>query len=179
MDFQADNTGSAKPVSIFETLPEETRKALRVRCQEYEHFRQDLLFRLHEFSARVSRADSDARKSFDVLNTLKSGSDHLLEQLNQQPEPDEFSPDFQIRLSENFRTLDRMRLELIHLQADFPEDRSCEKTDSDNRFFELDSISLGQFFRIGTGLFLPLIVAVLLSAVLISAVIVLTFRFGL
>ena len=167
----------APPVSVFESLPEETRKALRARCLEYEHSRKDLLFRLHEFSVRTARMETDARKNTEILQRLKEGSSAWIEKLEQQQEPDEFSADFQLRLSDNIRELDRIRLELIQLQSEMPEEaRSADTTKQSGLFAELDSVSFCQLFRIGSGLFLPVILTALLCAVLIGLAIVLAFR---
>ena len=173
-----ENTTS--PVSIFDSLPEETRKALRARLQEYEYSRKDLLFRLHELSAKVVRMDSDARKQTEVLGPLRSRLEACLQLLEQQQEPDEYSSDFQIRLSEKHRELDRIRLDLIQIQSEMPsEPDSNRAVKSAGLFSELDSVSFGQLFRIGFALFLPVILILLLSGILISLVILLTFRVGL
>ena len=167
----------APPLSVFDSLPEETRKALRDRCLDYEHSKKDLLFRLHEFSARAARMETDARKNAELLQRLKAGSAGWIDKLEQQQEPDEFSADFQIRLSDNFRELDRIRLELIDLQAEMPEEkRPADTVRQAGLFAELDSVSFGQLFRIGSGLFLPVILAALLGALMIGLAIVLVFR---
>lgn len=168
------------PVSIFDTLPEETRKALRTRLQEYGYSRKDLLFRLHEFSAQVARMESEAKKQTGILEPLKARTEALLQQLDQQREPDEFSGDFQTRLSENHRELDRIRLVLIQLRSELPEETAPDHAARQAGIFsELDSVSFGQLFRIGAGLFMPLILVLLLIGILISVVILLTFRVGL
>ena len=167
----------APPVSVFASLPEETRKALGARCLEYEHSKKDLLFRLHEFSAQTARMETDARKNSEILQRLKESSAAWIEKLEQQQEPDEFSADFQLRLSDNFRELDRIRLELIQLKSEMPEEnRSADTAQPHNLFAELDSVSFGQLFRIGSGLLMPLILTALLGAILICITIVLTFR---
>ena len=167
----------APRVSVFESLPEETRKALRARCLEFEHSKKDLLFRLHELSARTARMETDARRNAELSQRLKEGSAAALKKLERQQEPDEFSEDFQLRLSDNFRELDRIRLELIDLQAELPEEnRSGAPARQAGLFAELDSVSFGQLFRIGTGLFLPVILTALLCAVLIAIALVLVFR---
>jgi len=175
---ETDGTGNTlPPVSIFESLPEETRKALRTRLQEYGYNRKDLLFRLHEFLAKVTRMESDVRKQAEALGPLKASLESLLLQLDQQQEPDEFSSDFQTRLSENHRALDHIRLDLIQLQSELPEEKGPENAPkSAGLFSELDSVSFGQLFRIGAGLFMPVILILLLSGILISVVILLTFR---
>ena len=169
----------AAPVSVFETLPEETRKALRARWQEYEHFRQDLSFRLHEFSAGISRMETETRRNAEALQNAKSALDTLLHRLEQQQELDEFAPNFQMHLAENFRELDRMRLDLIQIQALKPAENPAENRKGTNLFAELDSVSFGQLFRIGTALFLPLTLAIVFSTLLLILAIALTFRIGL
>ena len=173
---------SRKPaVSVFDSLPEETRSALRARWQDYEYSRKDLLFRLHEFSAGIVRMETDTRNRAEILQTLKTGAETQLGNLDQLPEPDEFSPDFQVRLAENFRALERMRIELIQLQADLPADGSPREggQKKENLFAELDSVSFGQIFRIGSAFFMPLILMLFFSVVALCASIILTFRFGL
>ena len=167
----------APRVSVFDSLPEETGKALRARCLEYEHSKKDLLFRLHEFSARADRMETDARKNEELLRRLKDGSAAALEKLERQQDPDEYSQDFQLRLSDNFRELDRIRLDLIDLQAEMPEEKQSDAPARGSGLFaELDSVSFGQLFRIGAGLFLPVILTALLCAVLIALALILVFR---
>ena len=171
-----ENTTS--PVSIFDSLPDETRKALRARLQEYEYSRKDLLFRLHELSAKVVRMDSDARKQAETLGPLRSRLEACLQLLEQQQEPDEYSSDFQIRLSEKHRELDRIRLDLIQIQSEMPsEPDSNRAVKSAGLFSELDSVSFGQLFRIGSALLLPLMLTLLFCCLLLAAAIILTFRF--
>ena len=167
-------------VSVFDSLPDETRKALRARWQDYEYSRKDLLFRMHEFSAGIARMETETRNRAETLQTLKSGAETQLRNLNQLPEPDEYSSDFQLRLSENFRELDRMRIELIQLQSVFREDGNRQEVREKEKFFpELDSVSFGQIFRIGSAFFMPLILILLFCVVALCASIILTFRFGL
>ncbi|MBO4647497.1 MAG: hypothetical protein J5806_05025 [Lentisphaeria bacterium] len=170
---------SAKPVSFLESLPEETRKAILARQQEIEQFRRDLLFRLHETAAKTAQTESDSRKRADSLLALKNQLDALMDQLERQQEPDEFSPDFQIQLSDNFRKLEKMRLELIEIQAAMPESSAPEAREKTNLLADLDSVTFGQLFRLGWAFFLPLILTVLLGLLLLAVVIIFTFRFGL
>ncbi|MBO4630755.1 MAG: hypothetical protein J5858_02415 [Lentisphaeria bacterium] len=168
------------PVSVFASLPEETRKALQARRQEYEQNRRDLLFRFHEFAAKVSRLEAETSQNSDAVLRVKSNLDTLLLQLNQQQEPDEFSADFQIRLSDNFRELDHLRLELIQLQSGIPEPNiPGPRSQEGNLFSELDSVSFSQIFRVGTALFMPLIIGIILCTMIIALAIVFTFRIGL
>ena len=167
------------PVSVFMGLPDETAKALRSRWQEYEHFRQDLNFRLHELSSQIVRRSEEAEKDSENLQKLKTESARLLERLEKQHDLDEFSPDFQFKLSENFRELEHLRIELIDLQPDASSEKPAEKQAAGNFFAELDSVSFGQLFRIGFALMLPLILALLLSGLLLILAIILTFRVNL
>jgi len=177
---QQETAEPGHPVSVFAALPEEARKALQARRREYEQTRRDLLFRLHEFAAKVSRLETETSKNSDAVQKVKSSLDTLLLRLDQQQEPDEFSVDFQIRLSGNFRELDRLRLELIQLQAVIPENNTPEFRNQERSLFaELDSVSFGQIFRVGTALFMPLIITIALSTLIIAAAIVFTFRIGL
>ncbi len=177
----ADSKGNnSAPVSVFDTLPDETRKALRTRLQEYGYSRKDLLFRLHEFYAKVTRLESEAKKQTETLGPLKSSLETLMQRLDQQQEPDEYAGNFQTRLSENHRELDRIRLDLIQLQSELPEETAPNSASNPGSLFsELDSVSFGQLFRIGVALFLPVILILLFSGILISIVILLTFRVGL
>lgn len=166
------------PVSVFESLPNETARALRSRHQEYEHFRQDLNFRLHELASQIARQCEELEKNADHLQKIKTETARLLEQLEKQTEPDEFSTDFQLRLSDNIRELEHMRIELIDLQPPAVE-KTAEDRSGKNILAELDSVTFGQLFRIGSALMLPLILMILFSGLLLMLTIVLTFRVNL
>ena len=169
----------AKPVSILESLPEETRKAILARRLEIEQFRRDLRFRLHESAVKTAQTEADSRKRADTLLALKNQLDVLTNQLEKQQEPDEFSQDYQIRLSESFRELEKIRLELIDIEAAMPESSAPETRGQTNLLADLDSVTFGQLFRLGWAFFLPLILTVSLGVLVLALVIVLTFRFAL
>ena len=167
------------PVSVFDRLPDTTAKALRSRWQEYEHFRQDLTFRLHELSSRIARQSEETEKNAENLQNMKMEVSLLLERMEKQPEPDEFSADFQLRLSENFRQLEHLRLKLIDIQSPLTEKQPAENRSGLNLFAELDSVTFGQLFRLGAALMLPLILMILFSSLLLIVAILLTFRVNL
>lgn len=166
------------PVSVFDQLPEATARALRTRWQEYEHFRQDLTFRLHELSSRIARQSEETEKNAENLHHMKQEVSLLLERMEKQPEPDEFSADFQLRLSENFRQLEHLRLELIDIQSPLTE-KPAENQSGKNLFADLDSVTFGQMFRLGTALMLPLILTIFFCGLLLMLTILLTFRVNL
>ncbi len=166
------------PVSVFDGLPAETAKALRARWQEYEHFRQDLNIRLHELAARIANQCAETEKNAADLQKMKEGTARLLESLEKQPELDEFSADFQLRLSDNFRQLEHLRIELTDIQL--PEtEKTVVNQSSKNAFAELDSVTFGQLFRIGAAFLLPLILAILFCGLVLTLTIFLTFRVNL
>lgn len=168
-----------EPVSVLEKLPETTRKALIERRQEYERVRQDLRFRLQELSSRLLRQESENRKAGEEFQSVRSRLDPLMERVEKQTEPDEFSEDFQMVLGGNIRELDQIRLELIDLQAEVPVTPAQTEVKSSNLFADLDSVSFGQLFRIGAGLAMPLILTILFCVLVLAAAIILTFRVGL
>ena len=168
----------AEPVSVLDKLSEASRQAWLERRLEYERVRQDLRFRLREFSGRIAREESENRKTGEEFQTVRDRLAPLSERVENQAEPDEFSEDFQMVLSRNIRELDSIRLELIDLQSLFPAPTQT-KEKSGNVFADLDSVSFGQLFRIGAGLSLPLILTLLFCAVLIGLTVILTFRVGL
>ncbi len=175
---KADESLPDRPVSVFEGLQPETAKALRSRWQEYEHFRQDLNIRLHELAARIANQYAETEKNSADLQKMKEETAKLLERLEKQPELDEYAPDFQLRLSDNYRQLEHLRIDLtdIHLPT-------AEKTAADqsakNLFAELDSVTFGQLFRLGAAFMLPLILAILFGGLLLMVTIFLTFRVSL
>ena len=167
-----------QPVSVFAGLPDETVKALRERLRDYEYSRRDLQFRLHEFAASVSRWEEELSRNTASLTTVRSSLDSLSVRLDQQQEPDEFSADFQMQLANNSRELDRIRIELIDIQSRLPEQKAEESVSQKNNLFaELDSVSFGQLFRIGSGLLMPLMLTIFFCCLLLAAAIILTFRF--
>ena len=168
----------AHPVSVFESLPAETSKALRSRWQEYEHFRQDLNFRLHELAARIANQCAETEKNSSAQQKMKAETARLLERLEQQPELDEYASDFQLRLSDNFRQLEHLRIELAGIQVPAAEKTAVNQS-AGSVFAELDSVTFSQLFRIGAALMLPLILAILFSGLLLILTIFLTFRVNL
>ena len=128
----------AGPVSVLDNLPEATRKAWLERRQEYERVRQDLRFRLQEFSSRLLRLESENRKNGEEFQTVRSRLTPLTERVENQTEPDEFSEDFQMVLGRNIREIDQIRLDLIDLQAQIPEAPAKAEEKSGNIFADLD-----------------------------------------
>lgn len=180
---QAGKTSEASstpdhPVSVFEGLPAETAKALRSRWQEYEHFRQDLNIRLHEIAARIANQCAETEKNAADLQKMKAETARLLECLEKQPELDEYAADFQLRLSDNFRQLERLRIELTDIQPVTAE-KTAGNQASQNTFADLDSVTFGQLFRLGTAFLLPLILTILFCGLLLILTIFLTFRVNL
>lgn len=177
------NSAPQVPVSALAALPPETRQAWLARRDEFLRFRKEMRIRLHELSAECSRRNEVAEKKQNEVKDAGQQLAVLLEKLEQQTEPDEFSPDFQTRLSEVCRELDHMRLELVPLQNMLAADRPAENPSgcagSASLFAELDSVSFGQLFRIGAALSLPLLLTLFFCALLLCAVIALTFRVGL
>ena len=166
------------PVSVFDGLPAETAKALRSRWQEYEHFRQDLTIRLHELAVRIANQCAETEKNAADLQKMKEGTARLLENLEKQPELDEYSADFQLRLADNFRRLEHLRIELTDIQLPATENTAPNQP-RQNAFAELDSVTFGQLFRLGAAFLLPLILTILFSGLLLILAIILTFRVNL
>ena len=169
---------SDRSTSVFAGLSDETAKALRERLRDYEYCRRDLQVRLHEFAASVARREEELSRNTASMTTVRSGLDSLSARLDRQQDPDEFSADFQLRLASNFKELERIRIELIDIQSLLPEQKTEEAADSKNSLFaELDSVSFGQLFRIGSALLLPLMLTLFFCCLLLAAAIILTFRF--
>ena len=175
---KADETLPDRPVSVFEGLPLETAKALRSRWQEYEHFRQDLNIRLHELAVRIANQCAETEKNSADLQKMKEETARLLERLEKQPELDEYAPDFQLRLSDNYRQLEHLRIDLTGIQLPTAEKTAADQA-AKNLFAELDSVTFGQMFRLGAAFMLPLILAILFSGLLLIVTIFLTFRVNL
>ncbi len=175
---KTDETLPDRPVSVFEGLQPETAKALRSRWQEYDHFRQDLNIRLHELAARIAKQSAETEKNSADLQKMKEETAKLLERLEKQPELDEYAPDFQLHLSDHYRQLEHLRIELTDIQLP-----AAEKTAADhsakNLFAELDTVTFGQMFRLGAAFMLPLILAILFSGLMLILTIFLTFRVNL
>ena len=169
---------AGQPVSVFAGLPDETVKALRERLRDYEYSRRDLQFRLHEFAASVSRREEDLSRNTASMTAIRTSLDALSARMDQQQDPDEFSADFQLQLANNFKELDRIRIELIDIQSRLPEQKTEAAASSKNSLFaELDSVSFGQLFRIGAALLMPLMLTIFFCCLLLAAAIILTFRF--
>jgi len=175
---ETDETLPDHPMSVFEGLPAETAKALRSRWQEYEHFRQDLNIRLHEIAARIANQCAETEKNSADLQKMKEETAKLLERLEKQPELDEYAPDFQLRLSDNYRQLEHLRIDLTDIQLPTAE-KTVVNQSAKNLFAELDSVTFGQMFRLGAAFMLPVILAILFSGLLLMVTIVLTFRVNL
>ncbi len=170
-----------EPVPPHELLSPETREALRKRHEEFMRFRRDVLFRIHELMSACSAAAEAARKQTEASSHLEARLKELLIRLEELGEPDTNAADYQIRLSEACRSLEKLRLEILPLRASLEKNPAsvAESASRSNFFAELDSVSFGQIFRVGFYLSLPLLIGILLFGILLSAVIVVTFRIGL
>ena len=171
-------TGAVPP---HELLSPETREALQKRHDEFIRFRRDILFKLHEMLADCSASSESARKLAADYSQAEAQLGDLLNRLETLEEPDTDSENYQIRLSEACRSLERIRLEMIPLRSQFEKtpDSVHSPASRTNLFAELDSVSFGQIFRVGLYLLLPLMLMVLFFGLLLSAVIIMTFRIGL
>lgn len=173
------------PVSPWDRLKPETQQALLARRDEYQRFRQDLFFKLHELAAACAQEHEAAKQHAGEASRLKNLLDARIGDLEGLDPPealDVHDEEFQMRLGRNCRALDRIRLDAVPLGIAVQKQTGCAGTRKENRgnlFAELDSVSFGQMFRIGAGLFLPLILALIIALALLGAAIVLTFRLGL
>lgn len=168
-------------VPPHELLSPETREALRKRHDEFTRFRRDVLFKVHELLSVSSDAVETARKQSEDSALLESQLKELLARLEELDEPDTASADYQMRLSEACRSLERLRLDLIPLQTPLENkpEVSAGSVSRQNLFAELDSVSFWQILRVGLYLSLPLLLILLIFGILLSAVIIMTFRVGL
>lgn len=173
-----DSTAAAdRPVSVFAGLSDETANALRERLRDYEYSRRDLQVRLHELAASVARREEELSRNTAAMATVRSGLDSLSARLDRQQDPDEFSADFQFQLASSFKELEHIRIELIDIQSRMPEQKTEAAAGGRNNLFaELDSVSFGQLFRIGSALLLPLLLTIFFCGLLLAAAIILTFR---
>ena len=169
--------GAADSPKAREKMSPETERALRLRHEEFIRFKSDLLTRLTESEAEIAASSARYRKAADEFYAAEA-----LKKVDALAEPDADSSDYQVRLAEVCRSLELIRLEMISLKGRLEHPDSCIAAPSKsevNLFSEMASISFSQLFRIGLGIGLPLLIALLLSSMVIGGLIVLTFRLGI
>ena len=170
------------PAGTREKMSSETEHALRLRHEEFLRFKSDLTARLTEAEAEVAAASVRYRKSADEFYAAEMQFAEALKKIEHLTEPSADAHDYQIRLAEACRSLELIRLEMISRKGrlEYPDSRSnpAPKTEI-NLFAEMASISFSQLFRIGLGIGLPLLIALIASSILIGGIIALTFRLGI
>ncbi len=175
-------TASAKSAKVREKMSPETERALRLRHEEFVRLKSDLLTRLTESEAEIAASSARYRKAADEFYAAEVKFAEALKRVDVLVEPDADSPDYQIRLAEACRSLELIRLEMISLKGrlEHPDSSAAAPSKLEvNLFTEMASISFSQLFRIGFGIGLPLLAALLLSSIIIGGIIVLTFRLGI
>lgn len=172
----SDPVSSAAPVSQSTTL----NKALLRRYDDLLKSKRDLTGRLVAECEAVRHSHKNAGAVMEITESALKQLEEYLETV--QKSDNDFDPSDQRRLAEECRKIEMIRIEVIRLQArmknlnESGSSSGSSNVASENLLMELDSLSVSQLFRFGWAVFLPLILAAVISAILISAAIILSYN---
>ena len=177
MTEQTSSAGhTVAPVSQSATL----NKALLRRYDDLLKSKRDLTGRLVAECEAVRHSHKNAVAVTEITDAALKQLEEYLDTV--QKSDNDFDPADQRRLAEECRKIEVIRIEVIRLQArlkNLNESGSSSVNNSvasENLLMELDSLSVSQLFRFGWAVFLPLILAAVISALLISAAIILSYN---
>lgn len=178
----ADQTSSSPaghanaPVSQSATL----NKALLRRYDDLLKSKRDLTGRLVAECEAVRHSHKNAGAVMEITEAALKQLEEYLDTV--QKSDNDFDPADQRRLAEECRKIEIIRIEVIRLQArmkNLNENGSSSGSSnvaSENLLMELESLTVSQLFRFGWAVFLPLILAAVISALLICVAIILSYN---
>ena len=174
---QASSAGHAAAVASQSVT---LNKALLRRYDDLLKSKRDLTGRLVAECEAVRHSHKNAGA---VMKITESALKQLEEYLDTvQKSDNDFDPADQRRLAEECRKIEIIRIEVIRLQTRLKNLNECGSSSgnssvaSENLLMELDSLSVSQLFRFGWAVFLPLILAAVISSLLICAAIILSYN---
>jgi DNA repair exonuclease SbcCD ATPase subunit len=153
------------------------KKALQKRSDEFAKSRRDLTARLTENLAALEEEarqyDLFASESEKLQDTIKKLLDELEEIAQNSCDLEEDSA----KLGETCRKVEHIRLEFIRQQARFSKltgesGKGSAAQQQSSLLPDLQSLSIGQWFKIGFSIFMPIIIAILLGSLLIVLAII-------
>ena len=179
---QTEQTSSAagQPAAAAVSQSATLNKALLRRYDDLLKSKRDLTGRLVAECEAVRHSHKNAGAVMEITESALKQLEEYLETV--QKSDNDFDPADQRRLAEECRKIEMIRIEVIRLQArmkNLNESGSSSggsNVASENLLMELDSLSVSQLFRFGWAVFLPLILAAVISAILISAAIILSYN---
>ncbi|MFA7232135.1 MAG: hypothetical protein WC071_12765, partial [Victivallaceae bacterium] len=167
--------------SVAEDSSRQFKKALKKRSEEYTKGRWDLLAR---FTGDLATLEEEARqyRSFaDESEKLQETIRKLLAELESITESSSELEEDSAKLGETWRKVEHIRLEFIRQQAVFNKLTAGSNGGNSlvgNQPFsllpELNSLSCMQLLKLGTGLFMPVVIGIIAAAGIIAAVILMT-----
>ncbi|MBO7148095.1 MAG: hypothetical protein J6W81_10155 [Lentisphaeria bacterium] len=181
---EADNTaGQAEEITAkpqrpyFETLSAETQRACHERLAELNRTKSDIHSKIIELQSECNRNAAESQRLAELYQHVSTGLNSLLPEIDKCTNPDQNSEAYQMQLSALHHDLEKIRLNVVELQAQLPEKNKNQTSGGlGNLLAELESVTLGQLCRIGFGLFLPLLIVLLISGFILGLMIVFTFR---
>lgn len=155
-------------------------KALLRRYDDLLRTKRDLVGRL------VAECET-LRQNQEIARTRMELTDSILKQMEEyldtvQKADSDFNPEDQSRLANECRKIENIRIEVIRLQSRMKNLFSASGGTESNSgssadiLMELESLTLSQLFRFGWSIFLPLILAAVVSALLICGAIILSYN---
>ena len=146
---------------------------LKPRHEELIRLKRDIHARITRNRALYLAESETLHLRKTQLDGAVAGLDAIREKLDAREIPDFADPEFKTKLADALRAFENARLEEIRIGAKMEGSRSAAREDGGNRGnapgLPLASLTGGELFKKGFAFFLPLILALLFSALLLAA----------
>ena len=155
-------------------------KALLRRYDDLLRTKRDLVGRLVAECETLRQNQENARTRMELTDSILKQMEEYLDTV--QKADSDFNPEDQSRLANECRKIENIRIEVIRLQSRMKNLFSASGGTESNSgssadiLMELESLTLSQLFRFGWSIFLPLILAAVVSALLICGAIILSYN---
>lgn len=155
-------------------------KALLRRYDDLLRTKRDLVGRLVAECETLRQNQETARTRMELTDSILKQMEEYLDTV--QKADSDFNPEDQSRLANECRKIENIRIEVIRLQSRMKNLFSASGGTESNSgssadiLMELESLTLSQLFRFGWSIFLPLILAAVVSALLICGAIILSYN---
>lgn len=155
-------------------------KALLRRYDDLLRTKRDLVGRLVAECETLRQNQENARTRMELTDSILKQMEEYLDTV--QKADCDFNPEDQSRLANECRKIENIRIEVIRLQSRMKNLFSASGGTESNSgssadiLMELESLTLSQLFRFGWSIFLPLILAAVVSALLICGAIILSYN---
>lgn len=179
----ADHAATSTPANQNVSAASQSATLSKALVRRYD----DLLKSRRDLTGRLVAECESLRHNHEKARAIMEVSDSALKQMEEylkivKDADNDFDPADQSRLAAECRKIENIRIEVIRLQSKM-KNLSDPGTGSGNisagsgsLLEDFESLTLSQLFRFGWAIFLPLILAAVVSALLIGAAIILSYN---